>query len=213
MAYFLYSPQNIANIGGVFPKTKDEEFTLGMSEHDGYYLGSIVDINNIDKIGKYFVCFINDDTAAGFRILGATQMLIDPANIESGYRDLTTEEIRTQNMAKNLLLKMDVRKNIENNVGDLADLVADLSKRIDLVERMAVRMAYYVYQGLSVPTELRDAYLPLIQDAVTRWDEGTLIARNDIEDPADIQAKLVVRSNKITEIIRDDYLAKLEPIV
>lgn len=209
MFYFLYKFQNIANIGGVFPKTKDGEIELGLGVQDGYYLGKMISHESLNSIKNYFVCFIDDDTADGFKLVGITQIPIDPMNPHTEYRDLTTTELTKQALADKLLLKLKLRSHISLEVGDTDDLIADMSKRTDLIERLLLRVFYYTLQDIPIPQAIKDAYLPMVTNYINSVDNQTLRVRADLEDPQEVFNKLAIRTTKIADIVKEEYFDKL----
>lgn len=208
MAYFIYKASNIANLGGVLPKVDDAKFTLGQAYYEGYYLGSTPNPENVSEIKEYFVTFIDDETAEGFKLLGVTQLPVDPAQPESEMRPLTADETAKQQKAQKLIYKLQLRDKIYANVGDVGDIIADLSKRVDMLERLLMRTMYYILQNQAIPQTLIDNYLPVIQNYITAVDSGTLKLRADLEDPQVVYNKLHERFNTITNLVKTEYLDK-----
>jgi len=209
MPYFIYKPQNIANIGGVFPKTNDDEFSLGLGVYKYYYLGSVVSTNLIHKIKDYFISFLTDDEAEGFKLLSVNDIPIDPSDIDSERRPLNETELANKALANKIMLKLELREKIYKDVGDIDDLIADMSKRIDLIERLVMRIFYFILNKQDVPQELLDAYLPMIANYITAVDSGQVKMRADLEDPQEVFNSLAVRYTTITNLVKTEYFDKI----
>jgi len=210
MPYFLYKPQNISNLGGVFPNPQPpEEFTLGITERRGYYLGYTDNPENIHKIKDYFVCWLDDDTAEGFKLLDVTQIPEDPSDPESAMRDLTDDELAKQKKAENLVLKLSFRHKLYSLSNlDLEDMFADLTKRVEMLERLCIRAFYYIFNGQDIPQELKDKYLPLIESAINAIDTEGIQLRVDYEDVSAIFDKIKERAATIDSLVKTEYLDK-----
>jgi uncharacterized protein YeeX (DUF496 family) len=210
MSYFIYKSQNIANIGGVFPKTSDDEFKLGLGVFEDYYLGEVTSIDSIVKIKEYFVYFLTDEEAEGFKLLNVNKILIDPSDVESKERDLNENELANKALAEKVILKLKLRNKIYNNVGDLEDLISDLSKRLDLLERLVMRTFFYTLKGESVPQPILDAYLPMVESYISSVDKELIVTRADLEDPNELFSKLIKRFTNISNLVKSEYLDKIK---
>lgn len=209
MYYFLYTFQNMANIGGVFPRTEKDEFTLGISAFKELYLGTVVDPELINKISNYFICFIDEDVAEGFKIISAKRLPIDPSSPESKSRDLTEKELALQAKAKALVLKLKLRPKIYREIGDINDMVADMSKRIDLLEKILLKTTFFLFQDTEIPQAMKDTYLPMITKYISDIENDTIKAKEDLEDPQTLFDKLAARKSTIAKIVKSEYLDKI----
>ena len=106
------------------------------------------------------------------------------------------------------MLKENTRKAINGSVGDIYDLIADLSKRVALIERLLLRVTPYVLKGKQIPDELKNMYLPMIEQYIQMVDNGMLVDRIDLEDTTKIFQELIQKNNKISEIVKKEYLDK-----
>jgi len=208
MPYFLYRSQNIANLGGVLPNPQPpEDYQLGITEKDGFYLGYVDDPQKIEQIKDYFVCFIDDDTAEGFRLVGVTQLPEDPTDPESSMRDLTEEELAKQEKAERLLAKLRFRNSVESNIGDIPDIIADLSKRLEIIERLVFKVCYYLLQDQSIDQSVKDQFLSIVTSYVDAVDNGTLKTRVDLEDLNELYNRVYERVNTLTNLLETEYLS------
>ena len=208
--YFLYRPIRVGNMGGVLPTRYDKNtITLGLGEREGYYLGKTVDPASVEDIKEFFIRFITEEEARGFQLLGVNKIREEsPDNPEGTERDLTEEEQQAQNKAYNLILKLKLRSKINSRIGDTEEIIADLTKRIELLERLLLRVMYYQLSGQEIPEELKQSYLPLIQAYVQSVDNGNFKSRIDVEDVHEVFGRLTVRFNEITNIVKEEYLDK-----
>lgn len=110
----------------------------------------------------------------------------------------------------NEAIKYKTRSRIENEIGDNEDLIADLSKRITMLERLVIRMTNEVMTNAPdmVPTIIA-MYKPMVDGYLyiqEQYNNVTNIA--DLEDPNELFQKLIERSIKLTNIVSSDYLDK-----
>jgi len=110
----------------------------------------------------------------------------------------------------NDLLKLKTRTRIDLEVGDNEDLIADLSKRITMLERLVIRLSKDLLTNTpdNIPT-INEMYSPMVDgylQLLSFYNNQANIA--DLEDPMALFQKLFDRSVKITEIVKNDYLDK-----
>jgi len=204
MPYFLYKPLDTQMLGGLIPHNA-EGVKFGIAEAYGYFLGHTENEQLIRPFQQYVICFIDDETAEGFQLLNATHILED---IDSA-RPLTNEELSKQRKAKLLIEKLNLRTQISAQIGDLADLVADLTKRVEFLERLLVRIMYYYLRNEDVPDSIKTQYLPFITEYLNLVDNGKFKTRFDIEQPQQLFDKLITRYTKLTNLV-EQYLQKKE---
>ena len=205
MPYFIYKNQNIAGIGGVLPKVDDSKFNLGQAEKDGFYLGFVKDPTDVEEMKDYFVCFVDNDISDGFKLLGLTQVPNDPGDSESDLRSLTTEEQEKQAKAEKLMRKLKVRFIISSSVGDLHDLVADISKRVDILERLLMITLQDLINNKQV-TSFDKTKIDMVNNYLSDVSARNVKTRVDIENIDSLFSKLGKRVTSITEIITNHYL-------
>lgn len=90
-------------------------------------------------------------------------------------------------------------------IGDTLDLVADQAKRIDMLERLVMRLSHQILNGVNMDAITLATYQGLITDYITNVDASTLTTRSDLENPLDVYTKLKDRTNAISKIIKEEY--------
>lgn len=106
--------------------------------------------------------------------------------------------------------KNNARLLIEQNVGDDKDLVADLSKRLDILERGLVRLIAHVLGGTQMTEEYKSRYLNYAETLISLVESEAYVPRADLEDEEYLVAKLIERQNAIGQIVKTEYLDKLK---
>lgn len=110
----------------------------------------------------------------------------------------------------NEAIKYKTRSKIEHQVGDIYDLVADLSKRLTYSERLCIHMANELMNITDTPIPIvKSMYMPLVQaylDLHNTNDNVSSMA--DLEDPYTLFQKLFTREVTLTTIVSEDYLTK-----
>lgn len=121
---------------------------------------------------------------------------------KKGYYNPTTEETSTNTKEK-------IRYEIENSVLDndnynIFDIIADLSKRCNMLERYLMVLLKDKIDTNSLPVNL-DSYRPLVEHYNTELSNGNYKSRTDLsEDKLAELVKLMDRDNKITEILENN---------
>jgi len=205
--YFLYKHQNIATIGGVLPKTDDDKITLGICENDGYYLGSVEDPTNISDIKDYFVAFISEEQAEGFKILHATEIIenSDPDNMTT--RELNETELANQAAATKMMVKYQLRDHLATEFSDIPDMLADANKKYELLERIFMEIGIYLIQNQSIPSEVTSKYLPYFQKYADRMIGNNISIRADIEpDPVQFYDDLLNKTDVMNDMVNNIYI-------
>jgi len=210
MSYFLYKPQNISNMGNIFPNYDQDNsgIQLGLAFKRGYYLGYIDSPEKIKEMKNYFVCFIDDEIAEGFKLLDVEKVVVETNGFQLKRRDLTDEEREKQKKAEKLLMKLELRDKINANIEDVEDIIADINKRIDLIERLIVTVCKYLLRNEQIPEDVSNEFLPFINRYFEMLDNNEFMTRVDIEDATQLFEKLSSRITKITKLVQDEYLNK-----
>lgn len=102
---------------------------------------------------------------------------------------------------------------IAEEVGDTASLLADLSKRVGMLERLVMRMSIPVLQNQPVPQEISDAYLPYVQEYIAAIDVDGVRDRVDLESLSRIFQTVMSRSARIAEIVDDVHLKQVRDML
>lgn len=209
--YFIYKAIKNNYGGGVIPKVDDSVFTLGLANRGPFYLGKVTDVTKIYDIKDYFVIFIDDDTAAGFKLLGVTQLPKDPANPDSGMRDLTDVELAQQKKAEILMAKLDVRSQVDASVDDIADNLADLSKVVEVLTDLTFKMANTLLQNKTFDStsEVVVEYLPIVQNYVQKMNSGDLNLLVNLFNKSDLMNKLYQKDDKLVQVMAPYYKSKV----
>lgn len=101
------------------------------------------------------------------------------------------------------------RMRISAEVGDDRDLIADLSKRTDLLERGLVRLLAHTLGGTQMTDEYRQRYLAYAEQMISLVENGLYVPRADLEDEATLVERILARQNEIAAIVKTEYLDKL----
>ena len=108
------------------------------------------------------------------------------------------------------VLKEVARERIALEIGDDRDIIADVSKRVGLLERMVMWCFNdLMTEGSIQPAEI-ESYLPFIQQYLGAVNLGVLVDRVDLEDKPELMARLTGRFCEIASIVQGSYLSKLE---
>lgn len=109
----------------------------------------------------------------------------------------------------NDLLKWKTRERIEKEVWDVYDLVADMDKRLWMVERMWMRLADVFINWRDPGTDsFMQWYKPFVEQYITLVNSWQIVWRNDLEDLTVIFWDLVSKINTISTIVKTEYLDK-----
>jgi hypothetical protein len=128
-------------------------------------------------------------------------------------RELTEEEIANKAKAELFLIKLETRAKITANIGDNNDLIADINKRISILERITYQTLDYLYSQSEliddIPAELQNTYGSLLNNYVNMISTGDLKDAIDLEDINNVFDKILDRINK-TSIICKEYISQKE---
>jgi len=195
--YFVYKLNRIPGIGGIMPTSGVDE-DLGLAVFGEWYLGKCENATYLDTMREFSPYPCSDDVGAGFRFLGVETVLDGEEE-----RPLNEAEIALKATAQMFVAKLTLRPTIETQVGDTADQMADMAKRVALLERAVIHIYGHVKNETPIPDEWV-ALLDLFYSDITT---------QAILDPVDIRpdgydgvyAILKGRSNDLTEIMRPFY--------
>jgi hypothetical protein len=198
--YFVYKANRITGIGGIVPK--NNEYTdLGLYNKREWYLGKTSDPTFFNYIREFNPIVVDSTTASGFKYLDSAGVIEDDGFGNITTREFTTYEESLKTSAEKFMDKLEVRAKIESEVGDVYDLISDLSKRLALIERALVYTMRNILNGDPIPTK----YQNLVNTM------ATLFVTDPVTDPVDIcgidENSLVPylgdRVRKISEILND----------
>lgn len=204
--FIFKNNQYIKGIGGKLPSNVDPSMDVHIKGSRGYYYLAETEDVNLQKLTQWEPMIVSEQVARGFPLIGLTQIYHPDTD---SYRDLTTQEEEDQHAAEKAMKKLDTRAEIHGAGGDIHDLVADLSKRVGMMERIVARTMHWMYNSppLSgdVPQEFKDNYGAFLDQYIYDVDQGNYVDRVDIESLSSLYSKLKTRYNAITTIM-EDYL-------
>jgi phage gp36-like protein len=102
---------------------------------------------------------------------------------------------------------------IRSKIGDTSDLMADLGKRIGMVERLVMRMAYYLLSDQEISQEVKDAYYPMVEEYINAVDAGQIEDRVDLESNVRLQQVLTQRFDRIARIVDEVHLGRVKGLL
>lgn len=173
MSYFLYKANWIPGLGGACPRPQlVPSTTLGLAHQNPWYLGSTTDATDLEKIKEFGIIPISDSEAAGFPLIGLTEMIDDAEAMPPTTRALTGQETTDQAVAVKLLSKLNVRNTIGTLVGDQAEIIAVMAKQIALLE---VTLAQILADGTwAIDQDLQDGFAQLLADKAATTHKDTV---------------------------------------
>jgi len=121
---------------------------------------------------------------------------------------LDEDELALKRLAENYKNKLRARYKIALQVGDIYDLIADLSKQINILTGLVVRMYSHLELDINYPEAIKENYDNFINYYRTAVDSGQYKDRADLENPTELVAKLMERNNFIADIVKTEYLDK-----
>lgn len=96
-----------------------------------------------------------------------------------------------------------MRERIENEVGDIYDIMADISKRMDLLERMSMLVTLDYLGARPLEQERKDKYIQILLAYVQELESGNLLTRADLEDEYELFNTLGQRFSQIANIVKE----------
>jgi len=122
---------------------------------------------------------------------------------------LSTEQLTQYKLGQNYINKMRARLLIDAQVGDVYDLIADLSKKLGIVTGLLVRLYRHTLNNVAIPTEIKANYDSFTQQYAQAVDGGTYLDRSDVEtDLAGMIQKLMTRDTLLANLVKTEYLDK-----
>lgn len=200
--------QYFKGLGGKLPSNEDPNINVHIKSQKGYYYLAETEDVNLQELTKWEPMIVSDQVARGFPLIGRTQLPKYPDDPDDDtMRDLTTQEKEDKHAGEKSLKKMDTRSEIYGTNGDIHDLVADLAKRVGMIERIAVRTLQFLYNNSSISSEIpqtfKDNYGPFLDQYIADVDSGDYMDRVDIEDINTLYQELKTRYNAITTLMQD----------
>jgi hypothetical protein len=106
-----------------------------------------------------------------------------------------------------------VRQKIENEVGDVHDLVADSMRLCEFAIALSVRVSHEILTGQAMDPAIRESYATRVGAVKDAMDSGDLIMRSDIEDPTEMMVRLMQRYSHITQLVGDHYRPAVDDLL
>lgn len=110
-------------------------------------------------------------------------------------------------------LKASVRRRIEREVGDVHEILADQARQIEALTALAVRLGQVVFGGETLGADLQQRYLDRINPVATALDSGALLLRGDLEDAAEMLARVQSRTDAVNRLIGEHYLPRRDEVL
>lgn len=124
--------------------------------------------------------------------------------------DLNQTQIDNKDKVKKWIKKLKARNRIEMEVGDIYDLHSDLSKRVAIIERLAMRhFLDYINEYTLIP-EMKAGYTQITKPQIEAVDAGVVLDRADLLDTAEMISTLSQRRGKIKDIVNDEMISNNE---
>jgi len=106
--------------------------------------------------------------------------------------------------------KSRTREKLNDEVGDIFDLLADLSKKVTMIERLGLYVAQELISNNQLPNT-EERYGTLIDYYANYLEENDhVVDVADLEDSQELFLKLVNRTRKIKDIVKQEYTDKLQ---
>lgn len=166
-------------------------FTIRVNNSDEF------PVQEIGKIEDYTYILVDDEFD--------TTVLDERLEVEL-VDTLTSEEVeilQKQDFVNNK--KLHVRRNIEIEVGDIHDLIADANKMIEFLMVLVSRMAGDYFGTHPFDESTKEAYAKRNSLFLDALDNKLVTIRGDYEDPDKLLQDLVSKFSKTNELVRDLY--------
>ena len=124
--------------------------------------------------------------------------------------DTEKEEIKKQQFVS--ARKSYARLHIENDVGDVYDLIADAMKLIEFNLILSTRLAGEYFGTNPFDATTKEAFKTRNKMFLDAVDAGQITLRGDFEDMDAVMVKMFERVTKINTIVRDKYVAELAEV-
>ena len=128
--YFLFKVLRVKGIGGLMPP----DITI-LGEYGNYYWGKTSNPKKLWEIREFFPVLIDKETAEGLKFIKVDRVPEDPDDPDSPLRYLTDEELELKKKGLKALAKVNIRGDIESQLGDIHDLLADMNKGLCLLAK------------------------------------------------------------------------------
>jgi len=116
-----------------------------------------------------------------------------------------TPELRLDLIRANVALeqsKGNARERVRDVAGDAEDQIAELEKRVSIMERMLYQLAWRILDGQATD-DLKSEYGGLLQQYVQGVESGAIQTRSDLHYAQPLVDQIVARSNAVTDAVAD----------
>lgn len=165
-----------------------------------------VDFAFLGLVDEYNYIFI---TSENFEKLLPQYELLEFQEVEELSVELKNS-LRTQATA--LFRKNNLRKRIEEEVGDEFDLIADCMKLVEFNVMLTARLAADYFGTAAMDPTLKQEYALRNQAFLNKVDNNELLIRGAFEDVNEMLNRVMTRYSKIQELVRDEYVLRLTEI-
>lgn len=196
--WFVYKPVRSSFAGSAMPP-QPTTGALGLGSCQGWYVGWVDSSESgvyLNRIKEFNPLPLTESAAAGIPLVDA---VLNPAEP----RSWTPAELQNISDAKDFLAKVAVRPVVQCLVGDVDDQMADMAKRVAIIERCVI----FLYARASRNAEIPDLW----KNLMNRFYDDYVAGR--IKDPVDIRPDgilsvyeiLKVRCNMLANIMAEYY--------
>ncbi len=109
--------------------------------------------------------------------------------------------------------KQSLRRDIENNIGDVHDLLADQAKTIEFLFVMVARMAEEFLGGAAITPATRTEYLARVQSITGALDAGAVTLRGDFTQPDKMLTEVLGKTDAINKMVKAQYVDKINELI
>jgi len=180
----------------------NEDETIELVEDETLY--------TVDKVGQYEITLdyyynVEGDLEA-FETNNPTAI---KATLPVSDMNFATEKKLRAWAEYNDFLKLKTRERIDNEVGDIYDLIADIDKRLWMNERLLMRLANDILNEYNIQDNPRLMwYKDMLWQYIYMVDNWLIVGRNDLEDLATMFEELINKTNITSSIVKEEYLDK-----
>lgn len=119
--------------------------------------------------------------------------------------------IKQSNVVK--MHKQQLRRDIEQEgLGDLADLLADQAKIIEMLYVMTARITADYLGGTPIQENHKPVYLARAEAVINAIDSGAITLRADFDDMDKILQDVMSKQSRVNQLVRDNYVTKVSEI-
>lgn len=169
---------NMNNIKGILPSL--------VMNHNLDVNGNLIDVEEIDEDQIKLIGETNEEILF---LLNNSLETSEPAN-------------------QNEIFKLNARKRIAEEVGDIYDLTADNYNRNILGERLLMIMAHELLNNTNLLPITNQKYGPLVNAYIQVNEQIDKLDTMDLKDAYQEFNKLTIRAKKVTDILQEEYLSK-----